>query len=76
MRNEHDLVPYVFSDQYDVRMEYSGCARAWDGVVFRDNPARREFIAFWMVGDRVVAGTADPGVPPATLAPIEDGATP
>jgi 3-phenylpropionate/trans-cinnamate dioxygenase ferredoxin reductase subunit len=37
-------------------MEYTGFARAWDRVVFRGDPATREFIAFWMVEDRVVAG--------------------
>jgi 3-phenylpropionate/trans-cinnamate dioxygenase ferredoxin reductase subunit len=51
-----DDLPYFFSDQYDVGMEYSGLARSWDRVVFRGDPATREFIAFWMVGDRVVAG--------------------
>ena len=49
-------VPYFFSDQYDVGMEYAGLARTWDRVVFRGDPATREFIAFWLVGDRVVAG--------------------
>lgn len=52
----YDRVPYFFSDQYDVGMEYSGFARAWDRVVFRGDPASREFIAFWLVGDHVVAG--------------------
>jgi 3-phenylpropionate/trans-cinnamate dioxygenase ferredoxin reductase subunit len=52
----YDLVPYFFSDQYDVGMEYAGFAREWDRVVFRGDPATREFIAFWLVGDRVVAG--------------------
>ena len=28
----------------------------WDRVVFRGDPASREFIAFWLAGDRVVAG--------------------
>jgi 3-phenylpropionate/trans-cinnamate dioxygenase ferredoxin reductase component len=51
-----DHLPYFFSDQYDIGMEYSGFARGWDRVVFRGDPATREFIAFWMVGDRVVAG--------------------
>ena len=49
-------LPYFFSDQYDVGMEYTGFARAWDRVVFRGDPATREFIAFWLVEDRVVAG--------------------
>src|SRR4051794_21807697 len=52
----HDRIPYFFSDQYDVGMEYVGYARHWDRVVFRGDPARREFIAFWVAGDRVVAG--------------------
>ena len=51
-----DRVPYFFSDQYDVGMEYAGYAPAWDRVVFRGDPASREFIAFWLVDDRVVAG--------------------
>jgi 3-phenylpropionate/trans-cinnamate dioxygenase ferredoxin reductase subunit len=52
----YDRLPYFFSDQYDVGMEYTGFARSWDRVVFRGDPATREFIAFWLVEDRVVAG--------------------
>jgi 3-phenylpropionate/trans-cinnamate dioxygenase ferredoxin reductase subunit len=49
-------LPYFFSDQYDVGMEYAGLARSWDRVVFRGDPGAREFIAFWLIEDRVVAG--------------------
>jgi 3-phenylpropionate/trans-cinnamate dioxygenase ferredoxin reductase component len=52
----YDRLPYFFSDQYEVGMEYAGFARSWDRVVFRGDPATREFIAFWLVEDRVVAG--------------------
>jgi NADPH-dependent 2,4-dienoyl-CoA reductase/sulfur reductase-like enzyme len=52
----YDAVPYVFSDQYDVGMEYSGHALGDDEVVFRGDPATREFIAFWLRQGRVVAG--------------------
>ena len=52
----YDRLPYFFSDQYDVGMEYAGFARTWDRVVFRGDPATREFIAFWLIEDRVVAG--------------------
>ena len=52
----YECLPYFFSDQYDVGMEYSGFARTWDRVVFRGDPAGREFIAFWLAGDRLVAG--------------------
>jgi 3-phenylpropionate/trans-cinnamate dioxygenase ferredoxin reductase subunit len=49
-------LPYFFSDQYDAGMEYSGFARSWDRVVFRGDPASREFLAFWLAGERVLAG--------------------
>jgi 3-phenylpropionate/trans-cinnamate dioxygenase ferredoxin reductase subunit len=52
----YERLPYFFSDQYDVGMEYTGFARSWDRVVFRGGPATREFIAFWILEDRVVAG--------------------
>jgi 3-phenylpropionate/trans-cinnamate dioxygenase ferredoxin reductase component len=52
----YERLPYFFSDQYDLGMEYSGFARAWDRVVFRGDTARRQFIAFWLVEDRIVAG--------------------
>jgi 3-phenylpropionate/trans-cinnamate dioxygenase ferredoxin reductase subunit len=52
----YDRVPYFFSDQFDLGMEYSGYATTWDRIVFRGDVAGREFIAFWMNGDRVAAG--------------------
>jgi 3-phenylpropionate/trans-cinnamate dioxygenase ferredoxin reductase subunit len=52
----YERLPYFFSDQYDVGMEYSGYATDWDEVVFRGDVAGREFIAYWMKGGRVVAG--------------------
>jgi 3-phenylpropionate/trans-cinnamate dioxygenase ferredoxin reductase subunit len=52
----YDRVPYFFSDQYDLGMEYTGFAPTWDEVVFRGNPAEREFIAFWLYEGRIVAG--------------------
>jgi 3-phenylpropionate/trans-cinnamate dioxygenase ferredoxin reductase subunit len=52
----YDRVPYFFSDQYDLGMEYSGLGRGDDDVVFRGDPGAREFIAFWLRDGRVVAG--------------------
>jgi 3-phenylpropionate/trans-cinnamate dioxygenase ferredoxin reductase subunit len=51
-----DKLPFFYSDQYDTGMEYSGYIRTWDKVVFRGDPASREFIAFWLVDGRVAAG--------------------
>jgi 3-phenylpropionate/trans-cinnamate dioxygenase ferredoxin reductase component len=49
-------IPYFFSDQYATGMEYSGHATDWDEVVFRGDVAAREFIAFWLKDERLVAG--------------------
>ncbi|MGH2916321.1 MAG: NAD(P)/FAD-dependent oxidoreductase [Solirubrobacteraceae bacterium] len=51
-----DTIPYFFSDQYDVGMEYAGYATEWDRVVFRGDREGGEFIAFWLADGRVVAG--------------------
>ena len=37
-------------------MEYSGYATEWDEVVFRGDVGAREFIAFWLKDERLVAG--------------------
>jgi 3-phenylpropionate/trans-cinnamate dioxygenase ferredoxin reductase component len=52
----YDRLPYFFSDQYDLGLEYTGYAREWDEVVFRGDPESREFIAFWLRDGRVLAG--------------------
>ncbi|HEX2159788.1 MAG TPA: FAD-dependent oxidoreductase, partial [Actinomycetes bacterium] len=49
-------LPYFYSDQYDLGMEYSGLAINWDQVVLRGDPATRAFVAFWLKERRVVAG--------------------
>jgi 3-phenylpropionate/trans-cinnamate dioxygenase ferredoxin reductase component len=51
----YDRVPYFFSDQYDLGMEYRGHATSWDEVVFRGKAQSRDFIAFWLSGGAVVA---------------------
>ncbi|MEV6669819.1 FAD-dependent oxidoreductase [Streptomyces sp. NPDC051162] len=54
----HDRVPYFFSDQYDVGLEYSGYAPpgSYDQVVCRGDVGKREFIAFWLSEGRLLAG--------------------
>jgi 3-phenylpropionate/trans-cinnamate dioxygenase ferredoxin reductase subunit len=49
-------LPYFYSDQYDLGMEYNGYATDWDRVVLRGDPAGREFLAFWLRAGRVLAG--------------------
>lgn len=56
-----DRLPYFYTDQYDLGMEYVGFAEtsgeaAYDEVVVRGDLAARQFIAFWVRGGRVLAG--------------------
>jgi 3-phenylpropionate/trans-cinnamate dioxygenase ferredoxin reductase subunit len=52
----YDRVPYFFTDQYDLGMEYSGLGGPDDTVVTRGDVDSGEFIAFWLAGGRVRAG--------------------
>ncbi|HEX5595062.1 MAG TPA: FAD-dependent oxidoreductase, partial [Micromonosporaceae bacterium] len=60
---EYARLPYFYSDQYDLGMEYSGwvAPNGHDRVVFRGDPSLRDgraaqFLAFWLRDDRVLAG--------------------
>ncbi|WP_280492792.1 NAD(P)/FAD-dependent oxidoreductase [Nocardia asiatica] len=55
----YDRLPYFFTDQYDLGMEYTGFAAPdeYARVVVRGDTATREFVAFWLdAGNRVLAG--------------------
>jgi len=55
----YDRVPYFFTDQYDLGMEYSGYVEpeGYAQVVFRGDVPGREFVAFWLDrNQRVLAG--------------------
>jgi 3-phenylpropionate/trans-cinnamate dioxygenase ferredoxin reductase subunit len=54
----YDRLPYFFTDQYDLSMEYTGYADpgSYDEVVLRGDVRGLRFIAFWLSNGRVVAG--------------------
>ncbi len=54
----YDRVPYAYSDQFDLGMEYAGYVEpgGYDSVVFRGDPSAYEFLAFWVKDGRVLAG--------------------
>ena len=45
-------LPYFYSDQYDLGMEYIGHAPrgSYERVVVRGDPEKREFVSFWLDG--------------------------
>jgi 3-phenylpropionate/trans-cinnamate dioxygenase ferredoxin reductase subunit len=54
---EYAELPYFFTDQYDLGMEYVGYAPNFERVVLRGDVPGREFVVFWLDGDnRVLAG--------------------
>jgi 3-phenylpropionate/trans-cinnamate dioxygenase ferredoxin reductase subunit len=53
----YEDLPYFYTDQYDLGMEYLGDVRdGYDQVVVRGDLEGREFIAFWLKDGRVLAG--------------------
>jgi 3-phenylpropionate/trans-cinnamate dioxygenase ferredoxin reductase component len=59
----YDRLPYFFTDQYDLGMEYAGYVEpeGYDRVVFRGAPSLvdgkvPEYCVFWTQGGRVLAG--------------------
>lgn len=54
----YSRLPYFFTDQYDVGMEYYGHAVPgdYDEVVVRGNVDKREFLAFWLKNGVALAG--------------------
>ena len=57
-RTEYDAIPYFYTDQFDLGMEYSGFGELAKNaeVVYRGDRATREFVAFWLADGQVVAG--------------------
>lgn len=53
---EYTNLPYFFTDQYDLGMEYTGYVPAggYDRVVVRGDSSTREFLAFWLAKDNTV----------------------
>jgi 3-phenylpropionate/trans-cinnamate dioxygenase ferredoxin reductase subunit len=52
----YDRLPYFFTDQYDLGMEYVGYASADDDVEVRGDLDGREVVALWTREGKVVAG--------------------
>lgn len=52
----YDRLPYFFTDQYQLGMEYLGLSTGYDDVVIRGDLDALEFVAFWLKEGRVLAG--------------------
>ncbi|GAB3174890.1 FAD-dependent oxidoreductase [Myceligenerans halotolerans] len=57
----YDNLPFFYSDQYDLGMEYLGWVeegKRYDDVVVAGSVRKRELVAFWVGDGRVLAGMA------------------
>jgi 3-phenylpropionate/trans-cinnamate dioxygenase ferredoxin reductase subunit len=54
----HDSLPYFFTDQYDLGMEYVGNSGpdGFDRVIVRGDTSGLDFTAWWLRDDEIVAG--------------------
>jgi 3-phenylpropionate/trans-cinnamate dioxygenase ferredoxin reductase subunit len=56
-RTAYDRLPYFYTDQYELGMEYVGYVEpgGYDRVIVRGDLEARSYIAFWIKGNRVQA---------------------
>ncbi|MFI6600339.1 NAD(P)/FAD-dependent oxidoreductase [Nonomuraea sp. NPDC050536] len=52
----YDRVPYFFTDQFELGMEFSGDVTGYEEIVYRGSVEDLEFIAYWLRDGRVIAG--------------------
>lgn len=69
-------IPFYFSDQFDMWMEFTGERASSDELVVRTLPGDEKFIAFWLRDGRLAAGMNINvrGIPSEVRALIDSGA--
>jgi 3-phenylpropionate/trans-cinnamate dioxygenase ferredoxin reductase subunit len=54
----YDEMPWFWSDQYDLNLQYAGFHTEWDEFVVRGSMEERNFVAFYRKDGRVLAAVA------------------
>jgi NADPH-dependent 2,4-dienoyl-CoA reductase/sulfur reductase-like enzyme len=54
----YDGVPFFWTNQFDAGLIYVGHAASWDEIVFQGEVSSRDFLAFYVKGNRVLAVAA------------------
>ncbi|NUT41440.1 MAG: FAD-dependent oxidoreductase [Thermoactinospora sp.] len=52
----YDRVPYFYTDQFELGMEFSGDTTGYDEVVYDGSVEKLEFVCYWKREGRVIAG--------------------
>ncbi|HSW13278.1 MAG TPA: FAD-dependent oxidoreductase [Solimonas sp.] len=54
----YDMVPWFWSDQYDLKLQMVGLSTGFDQFVLRGDPATRSFAAFYLGDGKLIAADA------------------
>ncbi len=54
----YDMVPWFWSDQYDVKLQMAGLSTGFDQFVLRGDPATRSFTTFYLGDGKLIAADA------------------
>ncbi|AXQ28933.1 pyridine nucleotide-disulfide oxidoreductase [Solimonas sp. K1W22B-7] len=54
----YDMVPWFWSDQYDLKLQMVGLSAGFDRFVLRGDPATRSFAAFYLGDGKLIAADA------------------
>jgi 3-phenylpropionate/trans-cinnamate dioxygenase ferredoxin reductase component len=54
----YDEIPWFWSNQYDSNLQYAGFHTEWDELVVRGSMEERNFVAFYLKGERVRAAVS------------------
>ena len=52
---EFDAVPFFWTQQFDAGLLYVGHAKSWDEIIYRGDVSSRDFLAFYVKNDRILA---------------------
>jgi apoptosis-inducing factor 3 len=52
---EFDAVPFFWTRQFDAGLLYVGHAKSWDEIIYRGEVSSRDFLAFYVKNDRILA---------------------
>jgi len=48
-------VPFFWTEQFDIYLYYVGYASDWDEIIYQGAPEERQFVAFFVKHDQVMA---------------------
>jgi 3-phenylpropionate/trans-cinnamate dioxygenase ferredoxin reductase component len=54
----YDEIPWFWSNQYDSNLQYAGFHTEWDELVVRGSMEERNFVAFYLKGERLLAAVS------------------